>query len=76
MKEQIDESSVAERLMLRKRVQVGSAGVLLVGYLVWRSVLALVGASPSPNYGMESKSVVNWNEVRYIFVLYTRFYHL
>lgn len=62
--------------MLRKRVQVGSTGVLFVGYLVWRSVLALVGASPPPNYGMKSKSVVNWNDVQYIFVMYTRFYPL
>jgi hypothetical protein len=70
--ENAEESTVSERPMLRKRLRVGSAGILFVAlasYIVWRSVLAFVGAAPSPNSAMNLKSVVNWNNVGYMFVL-------
>ena len=70
--EQVEEPPVSECPMLRKRLRVGSASILFVvlaSYVVWRSVLAFVGAVPSPNYGVNLKSVVNWNDVGYMFVL-------
>jgi hypothetical protein len=70
--EQVEESPVSECPMLRKRLRVGSASILLVvlaSYVAWRSVLAFVGAVPSPNFEMNLKSVVNWDDVEYMFVL-------
>jgi hypothetical protein len=70
--DQIEESPVSECPMLKRRLRVGSPSILFVAlasYVAWRSVLAFVGAVPSPNFEMNLKSAVNWDDVEYMFVL-------